>query len=88
MTGTEGLVGAVLLVLGIVLLLVGLIVGLITMSKYKKKRAKINQTHDMMADRGGAMLNNAITQRITLNDIVANFNAAESCEQILLTEGE
>lgn len=81
-------IAVILLALGFVLLLVGLIVGLITLFKYKKKRAKINQTHDMMADRGGAMLNNAITQRITLNDIVANFNAAESCEQILLTEGE
>ncbi len=53
----------------------------------KKKRAQINENYDAAIKEGKLNIKKSIEQFKTINGIVGEFNATESCENILLTEG-
>jgi len=53
----------------------------------KKKKAQINANYDTAIKEGKLNIKKSIEQFKAINGIVGEFNATESCENVLLTEG-
>ena len=64
------------------------VLAIVLLVKNKKKKAEINAEFDTILRNGTSDINISVAQLIEMNSIALNFNPAESCEKLLLTEGK